>query len=173
MKSTLVVLISITCGLAAAHASADEGQSNGDAVIGKWFTEGHKSIVEITKHDNGKYYGKIAWMKEPVYGPGDPEAGKAKHDRENPDKSLRDRPAMGLPLLNDFSYNTDKKEWTGGTIYDPERGKTYKCIMRLEGKTLKVRGYIGTPILGRTTEWTRATKEDLKRIQQAKKDNQN
>jgi len=61
---------------------------------------------------------------------------------------------LGLEILKNFKYK-GTNEWTGGRIYDPKNGKTYSCNMRLEGDTLKVRGYIGISVLGRTTVWTR------------------
>jgi hypothetical protein len=45
--------------------------------------------------------------------------------------------------------------WSQGKIYDPKNGKTYSCKMTLEGNELKVRGYVGFSLLGRTTVWTR------------------
>jgi uncharacterized protein (DUF2147 family) len=46
--------------------------------------------------------------------------------------------------------------WKGGTIYDPDNGKLYKCKMTLtEPKRLEVRGYIGFSFIGRTVVWTR------------------
>jgi uncharacterized protein (DUF2147 family) len=45
--------------------------------------------------------------------------------------------------------------WEDGKIYDPKNGKTYSCKMTLEGNELKVRGYVGFSLLGRTTVWTR------------------
>jgi uncharacterized protein (DUF2147 family) len=55
-------------------------------------------------------------------------------------------------MLWGFEYEGDNT-WKKGRIYDPENGKTYKCKMKLEGATLKVRGSVGP--FGRTTEWTR------------------
>ena len=53
--------------------------------------------------------------------------------------------------------------WSGGTIYDPEEGKTYKCVMKLaDENTLNVRGYIGVPAFGRTVTWLRVPKEEKK-----------
>ena len=81
-------------------------------------------------------------------------AGKAKIDRENPDKSKRNTPIMGLVFMEGFSF--DGKIWSGGTIYDPDNGKTYKCkITLVNDKKLKVRGYIGVSLIGRTEIWTR------------------
>jgi uncharacterized protein (DUF2147 family) len=46
--------------------------------------------------------------------------------------------------------------WSGGFIYDPNSGKTYRCKLKLKDRnTLKLRGYIGISLLGRTDVWTR------------------
>ena len=51
-------------------------------------------------------------------------------------------------------------EWSGGKILDPKNGKEYKCyIQLLDGNTLKIRGYIGFSVFGRTAIWKRATKQ--------------
>jgi len=76
---------------------------------------------------------------------------------ENPDEELQKRPIMGLELLSNFEFDGDD-EWEDGDIYDPKSGKTYSCYMEFTDKTkneLKVRGYIGVSLLGRTTYWTR------------------
>jgi len=69
-------------------------------------------------------------------------------------------------VLKGFSYDASDDKWDGGTIYDPENGKTYKCVIRIadekasNGMTkLNVRGYIGIPALGRTTVWVRVPKD--------------
>jgi uncharacterized protein (DUF2147 family) len=47
-------------------------------------------------------------------------------------------------------------EYNGGKILDPKNGKTYKCYITLEGKDkLKVRGFIGISLFGRTQYWSR------------------
>jgi uncharacterized protein (DUF2147 family) len=137
--------------LAPAGLAADD-LAKADAVIGVWTTEGGESRVRIERED-GEYVGSIIWLKEPRYPEGEAEAGKAKRDRHNPDEAKRERPIIGLKVLEGFRY--DDGEWTGGTIYDPKNGKTYRCRIRMEGEVLHVRGYIGTPLLGRTTEWKR------------------
>ena len=46
--------------------------------------------------------------------------------------------------------------WSGGRIYNPEDGKTYKCKLTLkDDNTLTVRGYVGLTIFGKTQYWTR------------------
>src|SRR5690606_38930858 len=97
---------------------------------------------------------------EPLYAADDPEAGKAKHDRNNPDDDKKADPILGLKMLHGFTYDADAGKWTDGKVYDPNNGKTYSCEMSLDGDTLNVRGYIGIRALGRTTVWTRVTPED-------------
>jgi uncharacterized protein (DUF2147 family) len=60
-------------------------------------------------------------------------------------------------LLKDFEFD-GKDEWEDGKIYDPKNGKTYSCYIEFKDETknlLKVRGYIGFSMIGRTTYWTR------------------
>lgn len=120
-----------------------------DDILGIWFTEGGKSKVEITKK-NGKYDGKIIWLKTP-----NREDGTVKLDRENEDEKLRSRKILGINVIQGFEWDDD--EYEDGTIYDPENGKLYDCEITWENQnTLNVRGYIGFSLLGRTTVWTRA-----------------
>lgn len=137
--------------------------ADGDALIGRWVTEpeGHPDLahVEIFK-DGDVYSGKVIWLAEPIYGPDDEQgmAGQEKVDRENPDAELKKRSIIGLQLVEGFTY-AGKNKWTGGTIYDPNNGKTYSCKIKLKGDELKVRGYIGVSLIGRTTRWTRVAEE--------------
>lgn len=120
----------------------------GDRILGKWFTDKKEAVVEVYLCD-GKYCGKIIWLKEPKE-----KDGSEKLDGNNPDPSKRSRKIIGLDIVGDFQYKGDN-EWGDGYIYDPNNGKTYKCKMRLENDQLNVRGYIGISLLGRTTVWTR------------------
>ncbi len=76
-------------------------------------------------------------------------------DDLNPDPALRDRALHGITILHGFEYKGDQV-WKGGTIYDPNSGKTYKSSMKMvDQNTLKVRGFIGISLLGRSDTWTR------------------
>jgi len=82
-------------------------------------------------------------------------AGQTKVDRENPDLSRRTQPLLGLVLLRDFDFVQDVL-WERGKIYDPENGKDYRCKMTLTSPdVLRVRGFIGISLIGRTEVWTR------------------
>lgn len=138
----------ITLSVLAAYAFYGQGISQDD-ILGVWLNEDQDAHVEIYK-ENGKYFGKIIWLKFPI----DEETGKPKVDDENPDESLQDKPVLGLVILKDFEFDED--EWDSGSIYDPKNGKTYDCYMVLnDPENLKIRGYIGISLIGRTTYWTR------------------
>ena len=72
-----------------------------------------------------------------------------------PCKEKRNNPVIGLVMLKNFTYDGND-ERQGGDIYDPESGKAYSSYMYLkDGNTLKVRGYVGISLLGRTETWAR------------------
>lgn len=118
-------------------------------VTGKWKTIDDetgkaKSIVEIYE-SNGKLYGKVVEILNPA-------KKNAKCDKcEGADKG---KPVEGLVIIKGLSK--DGSEWTDGDILDPTKGKLYSCTLKLDGKDkLKVRGYLGVSLLGRTQYWTR------------------
>lgn len=126
------------------------GQAN--QVVGIWLTSEGDSQVEILRKADNKHYGRIVWLKDTLN-----DQGRPKIDDKNPDRALQNRPLKGLELLKGFTYNDSKKEWAGGTIYDPNNGKTYDCYFWLDGNnTLKIKGFVlGMRFLGRETTWTR------------------
>lgn len=121
-------------------------------VAGIWLNQDKDAKIEISEK-GGKFYGKIVWLKDPI----DPETNKPKTDKHNPDPALKNRPTLGLEILKGFIFNGED-EWKDGQIYDPKSGKTYSCYIRFESKDkLKIRGFIGVSMLGRTTYWTRSS----------------
>ncbi len=130
----------------AVQAPAEEG----DKLIGVWEPSNGKARVKVEKIGS-KYYGKIVWLKEP----NNPETGEPKVDKNNPDESMRSTPLKGYRLLKDFVY-AGNNEWAEGTIYDPENGSTYSCVISMkDANTLDIRGFIGVKALGRTDVWKR------------------
>jgi uncharacterized protein (DUF2147 family) len=120
-----------------------------DAILGKWINPSGEGQIQIYKKGN-LFFGKLAWIKEPD----DKATGKPKLDVNNPDKSLQSRPILGLELLKNFKFDGDDV-YEDGTIYDPKSGKTYSCKMTLNGNKLKIRGFVGISLLGRSEVWTR------------------
>ena len=132
-------------------ASLIYAQTSSDKVIGKWYTDDKETIVEIYKTGD-KYFGKIVWLMEE-----NEDDGTPKVDDKNPDTKLQSQPVMGLVLLEDFGFDSKEEEWNNGSIYDPKNGKTYDCYMWMEGKDLKIKGFVmGMRFIGRKTTWTSA-----------------
>ncbi len=75
-------------------------------------------------------------------------------DHNNPDPALRKRSLCNLEIGSGFAPSSDS-EATGGRLYDPVSGKTYKGNIALNGDILKLRGYIGIALFGRTETWRR------------------
>jgi uncharacterized protein (DUF2147 family) len=146
---TLLLLLSLTL-LSYGPAQAQAPTDPGDRLIGVWEPSNGKARVKVEKI-GGKYYGKIVWLREP----NDPATGTPKVDKNNPDEALRAVPLRGYRLLKDFTF-AGGEEWTDGSIYDPENGSTYSCVITLkDANTLDIRGYIGVKALGRTDVWKR------------------
>ena len=119
---------------------------DGDDILGMWWTDDKRAKIEIYKKGN-EYWGKIAWLKDPLN-----DEGKPVLDANNPDEEKAKKPVLGLNLISGFTY--EKGKWVDGEIYDPDNGKTYSCVMKLKGERLEVRGYIGLTMFGRTVVWT-------------------
>jgi uncharacterized protein (DUF2147 family) len=122
-----------------------------DKIEGFWFNDKKDAKIQIFKARDGKFYGKIVWLKDPL------KNGKPKTDEKNPKADLKSKPLVELVILRGFEVDGDT--YDDGTIYDPENGKTYDCKMTYKGKTLAIRGYIGISLFGRTTTWERTGSE--------------
>ena len=77
-------------------------------------------------------------------------------DMNNPDPALRKRALCGLMIGTAFTPDGSASA-KNGKIYDPESGKTYAAQMQGSGDELKLRGYVGIVLLGRTETWHRTT----------------
>ncbi|MFN3848174.1 MAG: DUF2147 domain-containing protein [Spirosomataceae bacterium] len=122
-----------------------------DAILGLWLPQDKDGKVEIYKQGNA-YFAKITELVEPA----DPKTGKPYTDTENPDKSKRNQPIVGLVVIKNLKYIADKKIWDDGDVYDPKRGKTYSLkITMKDNNKIVITGYIGVPMLGQSETWTR------------------
>ena len=119
-------------------------------ICGTWLEEKKQSHIEIYQIDDDTYEGKIVWLAEPLN-----ELGEIKLDKENPDKSLRNRKIQNLIIIEKLQF-IETNQWSNGSIYDARSGKTYSLNAKLEDQnTLFMRGYIGFSLIGKTTRWTR------------------
>ena len=119
------------------------------SVLGKWKTIDDatgqaKSIVEVYEK-SGKVYGKIIEILNP-------EKRKSLCTKcVGEDKNT---PILGLVIIKDLVK--DGNEYNDSKILDPLKGEEYKCFITLDGKDkLKVRGFVGVSLFGRTQYWYR------------------
>ena len=119
------------------------------SITGKWKTIDdetgkERSIVEIYESE-GKIYAKIVKLLE-----------KSEENKvcENCKGANKNKPLKGLIVID--GLKKDGNEWNGAKILDPKTGSEYKCYITLEEPNkLKVRGYLGFALLGRTQYWYR------------------
>jgi uncharacterized protein (DUF2147 family) len=120
-------------------------------IEGRWLTQkGDGWIrIQIVGHS---LEGSVAGSPDPK------QREERKFDDRNPDTNLRTRRLEGLTIMTGFEYQGDG-HWSGGTVYDPNSGQTYKCtVKQLGANTLKIRGFIGISLFGRSETWTRDDK---------------
>ena len=116
------------------------------SVTGRWTTIDDntgqpRSVVELTER-NGKLSGRIVELFEKEKR--DKLCDKCPDDRKN-------KPVVGLEIMRDMVQTG--KEWSKGTILDPETGKIYDCKIWVDEGKLKVRGYVA--FFFRTQTWMR------------------
>lgn len=123
--------------------------TSAQSVTGRWTTIDDntgkpRSVVELVEK-NGKLHGRIVDV----------------HDKTKADKvcelcpaDRKNKPIVGLEIIRDMVKSG--KEWSKGTILDPENGKIYDCKIWLEDGELKVRGYVA--FFYRTQTWVRQGK---------------
>jgi uncharacterized protein (DUF2147 family) len=151
MKSLFVASFALAT-LAGANAFAE------GSPVGYWKTIDDEtgnpaSVVQIWK-DGESVSGKIVQLFVQPGEDADPTC-------EECEGALKTEKVVGLTILSGLEEDGD--EWSGGDILDPGNGKSYSCYIEVQdgGKKLKVRGYLGIALLGRTQYWHRVAKPDL------------
>lgn len=121
------------------------------SVEGLWITQddetGKEKSEVLLYVEDGKLYGKIIRLLLPE------DQGKLCEKCKGENKN---KPIAGLVIVKDLSL--EKDTWEDGTVMDPKSGKVYDCYLSLEApNVLKVRGFLGFSLLGRTQTWKRKT----------------
>jgi len=120
-----------------------------ETIEGVWLNEDGDGWIELRITD-GELRGMIAGS------PDDPQRLRPPRlDIQNPDPALRGRELYGMQILYGFRMETADR-WGGGRVYDPNNGNTYRgTITLVDENTLRLRGFIGLSLFGRTEVWTR------------------
>ncbi len=142
MPRLLLIVSTLLLALALPMAAASDDLAA--QILGNWLTEPRDGIIQISIADDGSYQGRIVGGNNPQ-----------RRDQHNPDPARRSQLLLGQTIFQGMKYDGEGK-WSGGTIYDPDSGRTYKCrLERLDSERLQVRGFIGFALLGRSQVWTR------------------
>jgi uncharacterized protein (DUF2147 family) len=141
LSATLITLPLLLLAMAASAQSSPTGRwKTIDDETGKV-----KSIVEITQAANGTLQGTVVEVLQSDRGP-NPTCDKCKG-------ANKDKPVKGMTIL--WGLKKDGDEWSGGTVLDPAKGKTYKSKVELleGGKKLGMSGCIA--FICRQQVWVR------------------
>ena len=122
--------------------------------LGAWHsiddeTKKPKAVIRISANASGALSGIVEKSLDPKPG-AEPNCDKCTDDRKG-------KPKVGMEIIRGGKKADGKDVWEDGKILDPDNGTDYRLrLTPIEGgKKLEVRGYIGTPLLGRTQTWIR------------------
>lgn len=111
---------------------------NADDILGIYYSvdpfSKEASQCEIYRAKDGTYEAKVVWVQNP-----------------------KKKDNVGLVFMTGLKYNQKANEYQGGKLKYPGKSGTYKTYIRIvnNGKTLKMRGYLGISLFGMTVDWTR------------------
>jgi uncharacterized protein (DUF2147 family) len=146
--------------MAVAALAAGAGSARAEdaaTAAGFWVTQDHGGVVSIVPC-GASLCGEIVGMRT------DHPPNALVTDIHNPDPAKRNDPICGLALMGGLKAAKTAGKWVDGWVYDPESGNTYKAEMQLNGpNVLKLRGYVGISLFGRTEVWSRETGESKNR----------
>ncbi|NRD71002.1 DUF2147 domain-containing protein [Psychrobacter okhotskensis] len=146
MNRTISSLLTFTAGalLSTSVFAASLNGSQWQTIDDK--TGEKKAIIQLSE-SNGKVSGKIIKVLNK-------ENAKAVCTKCL--GSLKNQPVEGLQILSGLKADGNNK-WSDGKLVDPESGKTYsgKLTLSDNGQSLDLRGYVGSPLFGRSQTWKR------------------
>ena len=144
MNKKLLLLLLCACGVSFVQAN--------DSPVGLWRTIDdesgeEKSLVRISASGD-----KLVGVVTAIANPERQDAICSECEDER-----RDQPVLGMEIIRAVDAQEQDGTWLGGNILDPNKGKIYKLKLELQegGAELKVRGFIGFSLLGRTQIWKR------------------
>ena len=121
-------------------------QNHPDDIVGYYLNEdpfsGALSQVYIYNAGDGTYEAIVVWVREEE---------RKKYE--------------GLVFMKGMTFNAKENEWQNGSMIYPGKNGKFKAYMRLEkdGK-LRVRGYWGVSMFGKTLYWEREKETRNERI---------
>jgi uncharacterized protein (DUF2147 family) len=142
------VLIAAWGLVGAAGAGAQQLAPKLQNAIGHWQVvngDGSHGGKVDTYLENGKLFGRVTEVRP----------GRTPKDLcDKCSGEYKNQLILGMVIMRNFHAEGD--DWVDGTVVDPENGKQYKGKIWAAGKdALKMRGFVGISLLGRTESWVR------------------
>jgi uncharacterized protein (DUF2147 family) len=120
-------------------------------IAGVWQADDGRMRIEMVQTGDD-CIGKLVWGQRAL----EADGKTFKRDVNNPDPALRGRSLQGITILSNLKWNAAEKRWEGGRLYDGTSGRTMSARITPVGGKLEMRGYMGSPMLGRTLRFSRA-----------------
>jgi uncharacterized protein (DUF2147 family) len=133
--------MAIALALAALPASAQI--YHGPDTAGDWYTEDHRGVIHVGPCGGDAYCGTVVGVSDwDKYG--------------RPPFDVNGRSQCQLVFIKHMVMGSDGRRY--GTVANPTDGKVYSAILWVgEDGALRLRGYVGLPVLGSTQRWEKFT----------------
>jgi uncharacterized protein (DUF2147 family) len=120
--------------------------SSQDQIVGVW--ESDDGDFKFEMFDAGSTYAARVIYAKPMM---EADGKTFKKDTLNPNPSLRSRSLKGIVFLSNLKWDPSDRRWEGGSLYSAANGRTISARVTLVRTKMELRGYMGTPAIGRTT----------------------
>ncbi|MDR1974926.1 MAG: DUF2147 domain-containing protein [Bacteroidales bacterium] len=140
-KHIFMVFLALCLGALSQQVLLAQKQNNPDDITGYYLSVDpfnyKKSQNYIYKDNDGTYHGVVTWVEDPTL-----------------------QSFVGYEFLTGLTFNAKENEWQNGVLKYPGKSGTFKTYMSFKENlnTLKVRGYYGVSLFGKTVYWTREKK---------------
>jgi uncharacterized protein (DUF2147 family) len=141
MCRNLFCLLALAIGFSSPAVALTDGRDE------FWRNDAQGWVVEVRECDDALCGFLVSYRMVHPHPP-----GYVPTDELNPDSTRRNTPLCGLQLVGGFKPSTRTGgDWDSGWIYNPDSGRTYEgAITKVNDDTVKLRAYIGIPLIGRT-----------------------
>lgn len=148
----LVSVLLLACGAARAQSSGMAAAASDPTPVGLW-----QSVSDVDGKPKGlvrirEVGGALIGVVEQILNP-----EKRNAVCKNCPGERKDKPVLGLTVIERVRRDGDSGVYSGGEILDPDNGNVYRCRLKLVdgGRHLEVRGYLGISLFGRSQIWNR------------------